>query len=73
MLFFYILFGSFNSLYSYVRLSMVLWIIIYILESPIPAPPPPRPSVRPSQKAPHGDISGTKRGILDVKTNGIFF
>ena len=33
---------------------------IQLLESPIPTTPP-----RPSQKASSGDISGTKRGIID--------
>ena len=36
---------------------------IYFLEYPIPAAAPPH--ARPSQKASHGDISGTKLGIID--------
>ena len=35
---------------------------IQLLESPIPAP---APAAAPSQKASSGDISGTKRGIID--------
>ena len=37
---------------------------IQLLESPIPPAAAPAPA-RPSQKAPSGDISGTKRGIID--------
>ena len=36
-------------------------VCVNLLESQCPA----RPSVRPSQKLPHGDTLGTKRGIID--------
>ena len=37
--------------------------LIQLLEYPIPAPPA---AARPSQKASHGDISETKRGVIDL-------
>ena len=37
---------------------------IQLLEYPNPTAPAPAPA-RPSQKPSHGDISGTKRGIID--------
>ena len=38
---------------------------IQLLESPIPAAPAAAAAPAPSQKASSGDISGTKRGIID--------
>ena len=56
-------FLKFCSSYIHFSKDLKVWLgrIIQLLESPIPTAAP----VRPSQKASSGDISGTKRGIID--------
>ena len=47
--------------FNWIFLSLLIFVFIQLLESPIPAAAAP-----PSQKASSDDISGTKRGTVDL-------